>query len=76
MKCPYCGAEMEKGRIEQPRGLIAWTPEDAKVPFFFPAITGKCVILAEENMGPAFGSAVSAALCRTCGKVIIDFNMA
>lgn len=33
MKCPFCGEEMEKGRITSPKGIgIPWYPDG--VPYF------------------------------------------
>lgn len=72
MMCPYCGNPMEKGSIEDSRGLVAWTPVGHKRPFLFPAVQGKTIIIADSNGGPLLGSVVFAYLCRPCSKIVID----
>lgn len=66
---------MEKGYITNGRGLMTWTPEGGKVPFLFPIIQGKSVMIGDDRKGPLLGSEVIAFLCRRCEKVIIDLKI-
>lgn len=75
MNCPYCREPMEKGYITNGRGLMTWTPEGCKVPFLFPIIQGKSVMIGDDRKGPLLGSEVIAFLCRRCEKVIIDLKI-
>ena len=51
MNCPYCREPMEKGYITNGRGLMTWTPEGCKVPFLFPIIQGKSVMIVMIEKG-------------------------
>ena len=70
MKCPYCGGEMEQGFIQSPQE-ISWKKGD-KIPVFGRAQfhEGSVVLSYLSFMK---GSAVTAFLCRSCRKVIIDY---
>ena len=68
MTCPYCGNEMEKGLI-QSRDAIVWTKERHKIPLRRKRSDG-AVVLADFAFFS--GSAVTAYLCRSCRKVVID----
>ena len=73
-ECPRCGGLMEKGKIEQDRGLAAWTPAGKRKPALFPAITGNSTIICNPSQGPVFGSEIQASLCRKCKFIIIDVS--
>ena len=69
VRCPYCGAEMEKGVIESPQE-ISWKTRRhflsrAK---FHPG----SIVLAELSLRR--GSAVRAFCCRACEKIVIDYR--
>ena len=71
MKCPYCGAETERGVISSPHE-ISWIKGE-KRPFFGRAEFHEgSVVLSELSF--TRGSAVVAFLCRECKKVIIDYG--
>lgn len=72
MICPYCGKTMEQGYIEHPRGLAAWTPEGKKTPFLYPMVERESIMIGDPSQGPVLGSLVTAYLCRTCSKIVID----
>lgn len=74
MNCPYCCDLMEKGYIENGRGRLLWTPDGSKVPFCYPFIQGKSVLLGDNGGGPLLGSACTAFFCRKCEKIIIDLK--
>lgn len=73
-KCPRCGSQMDEGKIEQDRGLAAWTPAAKRKPLLFPATTGDSIIIADPSQGPIFGSEIQASLCRKCKFIIIDVS--
>ena len=73
-ECPRCGAIMEEGKIEQERGLAAWTPIGKRKPMLFPAITGDSIIISNPDRDPVFGSEVQASLCKKCKMIIIDVS--
>lgn len=74
MICPYCAKEMEVGFLEQPRGILTWTPEGKHVPLLFPLTAGSSIAIAEPGRGPLAGSMVTAHLCRGCEKILIDIE--
>ena len=73
-ECPRCGALMEEGKIEQERGLAAWTPIGKRKSMLFPVISGDSIIISNPNRGPVFGSEVRASLCKKCKMIIIDVS--
>ena len=71
MTCPYCQKEMEKGLIQSPHE-IAWLKGEKKHLFAKASLHEDSVVLSELDFWQ--GSAVTAYLCRDCGKVIIDLH--
>ena len=70
MICPYCQKEMEKGFLQSRDGL-AWTSKKHKIAAFS-CYTSDAVTLSTDNsIAP---KTLDAYLCRTCKKVIIDYN--
>mgnify|MGYP006902974067 FL=1 len=65
---------MEKGTIDDGRGIAAWTPENQREPLCFPVWKGKSIIIAEQYGGPILGSQIVAYLCRKCKKIVIDIS--
>lgn len=71
MKCPYCNNEMEKGLIQSSQE-IAWLKGEKKRLFGRAAFHDGSVVLSELSF--LKGSAVTAFLCRSCKKVLIDYS--
>ena len=69
MKCPYCGNEMEQGLIQSPHEL-AWVEGEKRHIFSRAKFYEGALVLSKISLWR--GSAVTAWLCRDCGKVIID----
>lgn len=75
MKCPYCGGEMERGRMQSASGPY-WLPGAA--PQFFPAPTKSRVRAAggiplwEEI--PLLFYARPAWICRSCKKLVSELS--
>lgn len=69
MKCPYCENELEQGIIESPHEL-SWKKKSS--------IIGRAefhegsIVLSELSM--VKGSKVTAYLCRSCEKIVIDYS--
>ncbi len=70
MKCPYCGGEMESGLIQSGNEL-AWLPVSKRKLAARAQLYDGSVVLSEYSF--LHGSAVTAWLCRSCEKVIIDY---
>ena len=68
MRCPYCGFYMEKGMIRSDHE-INWS--DKKYFFNRAEFHPKSVLLGELHFFR--GTSVTAWLCRSCKKVIIDY---
>lgn len=74
MKCPYCGAEMRKGKLRS-RGGVFFLPDGEKMPLLY---TEKemnkhdCVLLPPYyfSLKEEFPTAY---VCRNCSKMIIEF---
>lgn len=73
MICPYCGGDMEDGRIEARRPIL-WIPGKEKKLFD--------LLITELHPGSVYLSKaeifqsekrIDASLCRRCGKVIVDY---
>lgn len=64
MICPFCGREMEQGRLTAGGYWIRWIPEDGMD--LVDAVTVSRFSL--RNRG------TSAYLCQTCRKVIADMK--
>lgn len=63
MKCPYCGEEMENGRIVTVRDIcFLWLPEEQKMPFM--AVLRNM----EKKGGMILGQVVN-------GEKRLDFNL-
>ena len=71
MICPYCNNEMEKGFIQRPQE-IAWHKGEKKHLFGRAEFHDGSVVLSELSFMK--GSAVTAYLCRSCQKVLIDYS--
>lgn len=71
MKCPYCGSEMELGLIQSPQE-IAWIKGEKPHFFSRAGFHEGAVVLSELSF--IKGSAVTAYLCSSCKKVIIDYS--
>ncbi len=71
MLCPYCQRIMEIGLIQSPHE-IAWLKGEKRHLFARAGFHDGSVVLSELSYGK--GSAVTAYLCRTCEKVIIDYS--
>ena len=69
MRCPYCGFKMEKGVIRSDHE-INWS--DKKYFFNRAQFHPSSVLLAELHF--LRGTSVEAWLCRSCKKVIIDYE--
>lgn len=63
MICPYCGKEMEQGRIYD-RLQVKWQDNSKSL---FP----KTVLLSKMGL---LGGNATAYLCENCKKVIIDYS--
>ena len=71
MKCPYCDHEMEQGLIQSPHEL-SWK-KGTKRPLLGRAFLHEgSIILSQLSFFK--GSAVTAWLCRDCGKIVIDVS--
>ena len=67
MKCPYCGNEMERGYLYgRPRTI--WTPKKTR---FTTLLGEKDILLIGRRL---FEDKTPADICRTCHKVIIDYE--
>ena len=69
MECPYCGATMEQGVIENPQEINWKSRRRLLARALFNEGT---VVLSKHSF--LYGSAVVAHLCRSCEKVIIDYK--
>ena len=69
MTCPYCGGEMESGVIQSPQE-ISWLHK--RHIFGGAELHEGSVILSELSF--IKGSCVTAFLCRSCAKVVIDYK--
>ncbi len=69
MKCPYCGVEMELALIQSAQE-ICWIPGEDRKMFARAGFHEGAVVLSKLSFMK--GSAVTAYLCRTCRKVVID----
>ncbi len=69
MKCPYCGLEMEQGLIQSNQEL-SWIPGSRRKFFGRAEFHKDSVVLSSFSF--LRGSAVTAYLCRSCGKIVID----
>ena len=69
MKCPYCNKEMELGFIQSNREIV-WFHERHKVSLL--SYEEEDVVLSETDF--LRGSTVISHLCRSCEKVIIDYE--
>jgi len=77
MKCPYCQSEMERGKLKS-RGGMFFLPDGETMP--------KLYINAEFEKHRAISfpphlldiklEYPTAYVCRTCGKIIMDFHSA
>ncbi|MDD6045302.1 MAG: PF20097 family protein [Clostridia bacterium] len=70
MICPYCGKEMLHGYIQSRDGVF-WTEEKtllSALSFFKRGATPL------SNDPDLLSSAVVAYMCRSCKKVVIDFD--
>ena len=67
MQCPYCGKEMEAGVI-QSRDELVWN--DKKRFFNSAWMHDNSVVLSPMRWFKS--PAISAHLCRDCGKIVID----
>lgn len=69
MECPYCRKELEQGMIQSPHEL-SWKKKSS-----FVGRAGfhkDSIILSELSM--LKGSKVTAYLCRSCEKIVIDYS--
>lgn len=70
VKCPYCGADMEKGLIQNQYELV-WLPGNKRKLFGRAEFHKGAVILSKQSI--LKGSAVTAYICKKCEKIIIDY---
>lgn len=70
MKCPYCESEMEQGMIQSPQE-ISWMKGDKKTLLGRASFHEGSVVLSQLSVFN--GSAVTAFICKSCQKVIIDY---
>ncbi len=79
MKCPECGAEMEKGRIfAPPANGIPWVPSTSRLPIFLTdeSIRKKHGIMLIEKYAqliPPKLSQLETYICRNCRKGAFDY---
>jgi len=66
MKCPYCGEEMEKGRIKQNRVPLTWVSDKRIENRFLPL--HKTIELSSLSTG----CETKTWHCEKCRKFIID----
>lgn len=75
MKCPYCQAEMQTGRLmARGGGGLHWLPEHEPLPRLLVSdkqIQAKkgLTLCTSETIGAA---TASAEVCMACNKIIID----
>lgn len=67
MKCPQCEGEMEKGFI-QGGNMITWVRKKHKLSLL--PKEGE-IILGQDAV---FGACITADICKTCKKVIVDYS--
>ena len=70
MKCPYCGAQTEKGLIASNYELC-WISGEKRPLFNRADLHKDSVLLSQQSFFR--GSAVEAHLCRACRKIVIDY---
>lgn len=71
MKCPYCGAEMEKGLIHG-HNELNWIKGEKRRVFASSNVHKDAIVLSELSFRK--GSAVVAYNCGTCKKIIINYG--
>ena len=69
MNCPYCRKEMEVGLIQSPHELT-WLPGEKRHLFGKAELHQGAVCLSPCSA--LKGSAVTAWLCRDCGKILLS----
>ena len=72
MRCPYCGKEMELGRVES-RNELSWK-EGTKRGWRMDKVSPNSVVLSKFSFFTK-DPAVRAFLCRSCEKIIIDYSV-
>lgn len=71
MICPYCDQQMEVGSFQSGHGIV-WLPKTKRLFAYSPLFPPKgSVVLSDLDMLKC--SAVTAYLCKTCKKVIVDY---
>ena len=73
MICPYCGGEMEDGRIEARRPIL-WMPGKERKLFdlLITELHPGSVCLSESKICKS-EKIVNAFLCMRCRKIIVDY---
>ena len=75
MKCPYCGAEMEKGELRS-KGGVYFLPEGEGVPLLY---TQSQMDKHRAVCLPPYANSLTAAeyptayVCRACSKLIVEY---
>ena len=67
MKCPFCGAEMNRGYVQSGTHIV-WTAQKRRVS----QKSGRPdeILLAQDFLG---GAAVDGFCCPDCKKIVLDY---
>jgi len=68
MTCPYCGKEMEKGRIGCGDRAIDWVP-DGHTGTLFEFIKPTSGV----RVNPMFSNGACAYHCEACRKIVVEY---
>lgn len=72
MECPYCNLKMERGYIPSVHGEVEWIPEKEEISFFIGGkVDGGIKLTKAAYFKP---KKKEAFLCRSCKKIIMNFN--
>lgn len=77
MNCPFCGKEMEKGRIPTNAYEVMWLPESVSKPQFFidndklKRLNG--IVIKKFTFGMK-NRKIDADICRNCKKGIFSYD--
>ena len=73
MICPYCSAEMEKGKILGDRGPLAWVPSGKKA-VYWTLFSDNARLLKNQKMPLLRRTNAEAYACRNCGRLVAEIE--
>ena len=74
MNCPFCGNEMESGKLRS-KGGVFFLPDGEKMPKLYTQkeMNKHSAVLFPPFVSDALPEYPNAHLCRSCKKLIMDF---